>query len=72
MSLSIATPDGKLRQSKNSSFRNYIIKESGVLNKIPPENATWFIDGMPLIRFVKAKKNLYRMDFGTDHVYTPR
>ena len=47
--LSIASTDEKLRHSEKPSFRKYIIKESELLNTIPPEDAARFIDGMALI-----------------------
>ena len=60
--LSIAIPDGKLRQSgsRKETFWDYIIKESEALHTNPPEDSAWFVDGMALIRCLKPK------NFGTD------
>ena len=54
--LSIAFPDGKLRQSEKASFQNYIIKELKALHTNPPKDAAWFIDGMAFISCLKPKK----------------
>ena len=55
--LSIATPDGELRQSGSGkeTFWDYIIKESEALHTDPPEDPAWFVDGMALIRCLKPK-----------------
>ena len=54
--VSITTPDGKLRRLERTFFRNCINKESEALHTIPPEDTTWFIDCMALIRCLKPKK----------------
>ena len=48
-----------------------MIKKSEALHTIPPEDATWFIDGIALIRCLKPK-NLKRIGFGSDQVHIPR
>ena len=48
--LAIATPDGKLRQSDKASFRNYILRESKATIHEYPNEVTWLVDGLALIR----------------------
>ena len=54
--LPIASPDSKLRQSEKASFRNYLIKEADAKQNEIPVNASWFIDGLAVIRSLKPKK----------------
>ena len=53
--LSVATPDGELRQSDKASFRNYLKDVAGASSKLVPEKAAWFVDGLAAIRSLKAK-----------------
>ena len=57
-SLQSITPDGNLRLSGsvNTSFWNYIVKESEAFHTTPPKNAALFIDGMALMKCLKPKK----------------
>ncbi len=53
--LSLATPEGSLRQSDKASLRNYLIKQAEAVVDCPPKRARWIIDGMALFRIVKPK-----------------
>ena len=53
--LSIANPDGHLRQSDKAAFRNYLIEEAGAMSKEVPKKSSWFIDGMAAVRTMKSK-----------------
>ena len=53
--LSIATPEGNIRQSPKHTFRNYIVEESKSVTKAAPTNARWLIDGMAALRTVEPK-----------------
>ena len=58
--LSIAHPDGTLRQGNKSNFRNQLIKDCpSSKSEILPMAAWWINDGMALFRTVKSK-NTYR------------
>ena len=54
--LSIATPEGELRQSPKYIFRNFMVEESKSVTNECPKNARWLIDGMAAVRSVKAKE----------------
>ncbi|MAG85790.1 MAG: hypothetical protein CMB97_00015 [Flavobacteriaceae bacterium] len=53
--LSIATPEGNLRQSDKASFRNFLIVQSKSSTNNVPLHAAWFIDGMAAVRSLKSK-----------------
>ena len=53
--LSVATPDGEMRQSDMASFRNYLKDVAGASSKLVPEKAAWFVDGVAANRSLKAK-----------------
>ena len=58
--LSIAHPDGTVRQGNKSNFRNQLIKDClSSKSEIPPMAARWIYDDMTLFRTVKSK-NTYR------------
>ena len=58
--LSLAYPDGHLRQSNQSNLRNVIIKDSTEsLSEYPARGAVWIYDGMALYRRFKPE-NTYR------------
>ena len=54
--LSIATPEGTLRQSDKSSLRKFLIAQSKSPTTNIPKNAAWFIDGMAAVRSLKSMK----------------
>ena len=54
--LSLATPEGELRQSNKASFRNFLINESKCTENIIPKNAAWYVDGLSAIRTLKPKE----------------
>ena len=54
--LSVATPDGELRQSDKASLRNFLNNEAGATSKIIPKKAAWFVDGMAAVRSLKPKE----------------
>ena len=56
MPLSIATPEGQLRQSDKASLRNFLISKSDGVSCEYPKNAAWFVDGFAAIRSLKPKK----------------
>ena len=53
--LSLATPEGQLRQSDKAVLRNYLIHESNALTIECPTDAVWIIDGMAALRSIKPK-----------------
>ena len=55
--LSLATPDGNLRQSSKATFGNHIMHESNsIIEDSPYHHASWIIDGMAAIRSITLKK----------------
>ena len=54
--LSVATPDGELRQSDKASLRNYLKDEANAVTKDLPKCAAWFIDGLAAVRSLKSKE----------------
>ena len=56
MPLSIATPEGQLRQSNKASLRNFLISKSDGVSCEYPKNVTWFVDGFAAKRSLKPKK----------------
>ena len=53
--LSIATPEGRIRQAPKHIFRNFLIDESMLLTNILPLNARWLINVMAALRSVRPK-----------------
>ena len=53
--LSVATPEGGLRQSDKASLRNYLNDGASATSKVIPQNAAWFVDGLAAIRSLKPK-----------------
>ena len=53
--LSVAFPDGVLRQSEKASFRNFLIEKSNATSKIMPKKAAWLVDGMAAVQTFKPK-----------------
>ena len=55
MPLSLANPDGTLRQAPKYMFRNDLIANSEALENSPPYNARWIVDNMAAVRCVKPE-----------------
>ena len=53
--LSVATPEGELRQSDKASLRNFLNDEASAASKCVPQKAVWFVDGLAAIRSLKPK-----------------
>ena len=53
--LSLANPDGTLREAPKYLFRNDLIANAKALENVPPINARWIVDNMAAIRCVKPK-----------------
>ena len=53
--MSVASPDGVLRQSEKASFRNFLIEKSNATSKIMPKKAAWLGDGMVAVQTSKPK-----------------
>ena len=53
--LSIANPDGELRQADKASFRNFLTDYAKATSTAVPKNAAWFVDGLAAIRTFKRK-----------------
>ena len=53
--LSVATPEGELRQSDKASLRNFLNDEASATSKCVPQKAAWFVDGLAAIRSLKPK-----------------
>jgi len=54
--LSLATPDGNLRQGQKSLLRNYMIDQANAVNDKPSQTARWLFDGMAILRQLKPKE----------------
>ena len=54
--LSIATPDGELRQSDKASLRNFLKDHAKATSTVAPKQAAWFVDGLASIRTFKRKE----------------
>ena len=48
--LTLASPDGDLRQVLEADLRNYLISKSNALSSVPVQKAKWIVDGMSVIR----------------------
>ena len=53
--LSVATPEGTLRQSDKASLRNFLITDSDASTEITPKNCISLVDGLAAIRTLKPK-----------------
>ena len=55
--LSVATPEGELRQSDKASFRNFLINESKCIGNIVPKTLLCIVDdGLSASRTLKPKE----------------
>ena len=53
--LSLATPDGNLRQSTKSMLRNYMIEQAGAVIEHPTFYVRWIYHGMAILGILKSK-----------------
>ena len=69
--LSIATPDGELRQSDKASLRNFLKDHAKATSTVAPKQAAWFVDGLASIRTFKRKETYEKWMEGLLQFITP-
>ena len=52
--ITLASPDGELRQGLEAALRNYLISKSNALSPVPLQKAKCTVDGMSVIRTMQS------------------
>ena len=69
--LSLATPDGNLRQGTKSLLRNYMIEQANAVIEHPLFYARWIYNGMAILRILKPKSTYRELMESLINVITP-